>query len=101
MGFTRLSSSGVVAVKGHWATMLHGATQAAISAKTRQEASAPRRAAGAGHGKATLAKNKEALAKALANIPASTAPHASNSEVTPANATANRARLNALLADND
>lgn len=76
--------------------------QSAIAAKIRQDAAgAMPRAAGAGNGKATLAKNKEILAKALANIPASRAPHASNSRTAPASTTANKARLDALLADKD
>jgi len=101
MGFTRLDSSGVVATKGRWAAMYSGALLASISAQAKQGTLAAPRAAGSANGKATLARNKEALAKALANIPASRAPHASSPRVTPANTTANRARLNALLADND
>jgi hypothetical protein len=97
MDFRLIAASGSLG-RGRWGAMM----QSAIAAKMRQDAAGAKpRAAGSGNGKATLAKNKEALAKALANIPASRAPHASSSKVTPANATANRARLNALLADND
>ena len=102
MGFTRLDSSGVVATKGRWATMFSGALQAAVTAQARQDvAAAAHRAAGSAKGKAALAKNKAALAKALANIPANTAPRASGTRAAPANSNTNRARLNALLADND
>lgn len=101
MGFTRLDSSGIVATKGRWAAMYSGALLASISAQTKQRALAAPRAAGSANGKATLAKNKETLAKVLANIPANTATRASGTRATPSNSTTNRARLNALLADND
>lgn len=101
MGFTRLDSSGVVATKGRWAAMYSGALLASISAQAKQGALAAPRAAGSANGKAALAKNRDALAKALANIPADTAPRASGTRATPANSTSNRARLDALLADRD
>jgi hypothetical protein len=101
MGFTRLDSSGVVATKGRWAAMYSGALLASISAQAKQGALSAPRSAGSANGKAALAKNKETLAKALANIPVSRAPHASIPRVTPANTTANKARLDALLADKD
>lgn len=99
MGFTRLSSTGVIAAKGRWATMMHGAMQAAITSQARQEAAAPR-AAGSANGKASLTKNKATLAEALANTPANNAACASGSRTTPQNSTTNRARLGAVLADN-
>lgn len=102
MGFTRLSSLGVVAVKGRWATMMNGAMQAAIATKSRQEAAgAAPHAAGSAKGKAALVKNKEALAKALAGLPASAKPRLPGSRSIPVSATANKARLDALLVDND
>jgi hypothetical protein len=98
MVFTRLTAVGGTAAKGRWGMLI----EASVNAKMRQvAATAAQRVAGAGNGKATLSKNKEALAKALANIPASRAPHASSPKATPANATANKARLDALLADKD
>jgi len=99
MGFTRLSSAGVIAAKGRWATMMHGAVQAAITAQARQEAAASR-AAGSANGKASLARNKATLAEALANISANNASCASGSRSTPQNSTANRVRLGDVLADN-
>lgn len=99
MGFTRLSSVSVIAAKGRWATMMHGALQAATTAHARHEAVAPR-AAGSANGKASLAKNKATLAAALANTQANNVARASGSRATPQNSTTNRACLAAVLADN-
>lgn len=98
MGFTRLSSSGIAVAKGRWGTIM----QAAVSAKMRQESvSAAPHAAGSSNGKAASAKNKAALAAAVANTLANKAPCASGARTAPANSVTNRAMLATLLADND
>jgi len=82
-----------MATKGRWAVMM----QTAIAAKVRQEGAL--RTPRARHTSSTTRQNKVALAKALANIPASSAPRASNSKSVPSNTAANKARLAAVLAD--
>lgn len=96
MGFMRLTAIGATAAAGRGATMI----QAAIIAKMKQEATR-RQQGGVGQrgNQGTLARNKAALAAALAGIPVTRAPRANAPKATPASTATNKARLAALLDD--
>jgi len=81
-----------MATKGRWAVMM----QTAIAAKVRQEGA--QRTPRASH-TSSAQKNKETLAKALANMPASRESRATSPKPVPLNTAANMARLAAILAD--
>jgi hypothetical protein len=92
MAFTRLTAIASAATKGQWAM----AMQASIAARVREEAARREpRNAGTPRGQ----KNKAALAKALAGIPAPQPARPSGIKPKPSNTATNKARLASLLAD--